>query len=328
MNVLLVGGTGLISTGIVKHLKARNADVTMLNRGKREDTTGGDVEVLTADRNDAAAFAAAVKGRQFDAVIDMICFTPEHADVSIKTFAGQCGHFVFCSTVCTYGVKVPPGVLVNETFPQEPISGYGRNKLLEAGAAGHFATTVVRPSSTYGPGGSLIDNLEYDPVAWDRIEKGLPVLCTGDGLGLWVSTYRDDCGKLFAYACGNAKTYGQSYNATRDAQFTWRDLYRQTAAALGRTADVLFVPRDWTVRQDPKRFGFPAEISGFHGAYDSSKAKADVPEFVCEVDYVEGARRTLEDVRRRGAWKDSDGDATYDRMVQSAQAFGIEAVPA
>lgn len=332
MNVLIIGGTGLISTGIVKHLRARGASITMLNRGQREDTTGGDIEILTADRNDEAAFAGAVAGRSFDVVIDMICFTPKQADASIKVFAGKCNQFIFCSTVCTYGVKIPPTVVVNETFPQEPISGYGRDKLtcekkfLEAEVRGDFAVTIIRPSSTYGPGGSLIDNLEGNPVSWDRIERGLPVLCTGDGLGLWVSTYRDDCGQLFAYACLNEKTYGQSYNATRDQNFTWRDLYQRTALALGKPAQVLFVPAAWVVKHDRRRFGLLAEITQFHGAYGSEKAKADVPEYRCETDYVDGAKKTLDDIRRRGAWKSSVGDTLYDDMVAKALAFGVEPV--
>lgn len=36
-------------------------------------------------------------------------------------------------------------------------------------------------------------------------------MCAGDGLGLWQSTHRDDCGKLFAYAALNSKTYGEAY---------------------------------------------------------------------------------------------------------------------
>jgi nucleoside-diphosphate-sugar epimerase len=324
----------LISTGIIKHLLARGATVSMLNRSRRENTIDGEVEQLTADRNEPAAFAAAVAGRTFDVVIDMICFSPKQADASIGLFAGRCKQFIFCSTVCTYGVKIPPCVLVNETFPQEPISGYGRDKLacekkfLDAHARGDFAVTIIRPSHTYGEGSPLIDNLEPDPVSWDRIERGLPVLCAGDGLGLWVSTHRDDCGKLFAYAALNEKTYGQAYNATRDDIFTWRDLLRESAQALGRAAQVLFVPAEWIVAHDPKRFGLLAEITQFHGAYSSEKAKADVPEFRCEIGYGEGAKRTLADMRRRGALKTSVGDALYDAMVDKAQAFGVKPVVA
>jgi nucleoside-diphosphate-sugar epimerase len=327
MRVLIIGGTGLISTGIVKHLLVRGAEVTVFNRGQRESTISPKVKQLHGDRGDVAALKAA---GTFDVVIDMICFTPQQAQASLDAFTGRCGHFIFCSTVCTYGVKTPSTVLVDETFPQEPISEYGRNKLtcekmlLDAHAATRFNVTIIRPSSTYGPGGNLIDNIEFDPVAWDRIERGLPVLCGGDGLGLWVSTHRDDCGKLFAYAAMNPKTFGQCYNATRDCQYTWRDLYRQAASVLGKPARLLFVPAGWIVAQDPKRFGLLREITQFHGAYSSEKAKRDVPEFVCDIDYPQGAAETIADIRRRGKWRSSEGDTLYQGMVDRAIGWGLE----
>jgi nucleoside-diphosphate-sugar epimerase len=260
----------------------------------------------------------------------MIGFTPDDAHSDIRAFAGRCGHFIFCSTVCTYGVKVPPGVLVDETFPQEPISTYGRNKLAaeqvlwEAHASGGMPVTIIRPSHTYGAELALIDNLEPDPVAWDRIEKGLPILCAGDGLGLWVSTHRDDCGKLFAYAAMNPKTFGQSYNATRRTVLTWRDYLQQVAAALGVPARVLFMPADWIVRHDPKRFGLLREITGFHGAYTSAKAERDVPEFRCDIDLIDGARQTLQLRRARDLWRSGSDDALYEAMVSKALARGVE----
>jgi nucleoside-diphosphate-sugar epimerase len=227
-------------------------------------------------------------------------------------------------------VKVPPNVLVDESFTQEPISEYGRNKVaserivLDAHRAKKMPVTIIRPSHTYGPGNPLIDNLEPDAVSWDRIERGLPVLCSGDGLGLWVSTHRDDVGKLFAYAAMNSRTFGESYNATRDEIFTWQDLIRETAAALGKTAQVIFMPAGWIVEHDPKRFGLLREITQFHGAYDSSKAKRDVPEFRCEIDYREGAAQTIADLRARGKWKSSEGDALYEGMVQKAVSAGVK----
>lgn len=327
MKVLVIGGTGLISVGIIKHLLAREADITLLNRGQRGLAPAGTTHII-ADRNDVPAVAAAIGGRAFDVVIDMVCFNPEQAKKIITQFAGQCRQFIFCSTVCTYGVKVPPRVLIDETFPQEPISGYGRDKLaceklfLEAHARGDFAATIVRPSSTYGPGGNLIDQVEFSPVAWDRIEKGQPVLIGGDGLGVWVSTHRDDCGKAFAYAALNEKTFGQSYNATRDEHQTWREIYAVVGGVLGKPVQAVFMPSAWIVAHDPTRFGLLREITQFHGAYTSDKAKRDIPQFVCDIDFKDGARETLDDVRRRG-WKNSDGDTLYDSMIAKALAAGV-----
>ncbi len=332
MNVLIVGGTGLISTGIVKHLLARSAQVTAFNRGKRESSLPPAVKTLNGDRNKFDDFERTFKDQRFDVVIDMVCFNPDQAESAIRAFEGRCEQFIFCSTVCTYGVKSPPNIFVNETFPQEPISTYGKNKLacekifLAAHEAGKFKTTIIRPSSTYGAGAPLIDNLESDPVSWDRVERGRPVLCAGDGLGLWVSTHRDDCGKLFAYAALNEKTYGQAYNATRDEHLTWQEYYRQVGAGLGKQPRVIFLPADWILKQDPTRFTLLREITRYHGAYDSSKAKRDVPEFKCEIGLEKGSRHTFADLRRRYAWKDSAVDKLYQTMVDQAIAMGLETV--
>jgi len=332
MRVLILGGTGLISVGIIKHLLDRDADITMFNRGKRESRIDPRVKQLTGDRNDFDVFERRFANERFDVVIDMIAYRPQHASSSIRTFRGRCEHFIFCSTVCVYGVKTPPSVLIDETFPLEPISQYGRDKrdceemFLKADKSGDFNVTIIRPSNTYGEGAPLIDQLEIDPPSWDRIKKGQPVICAGDGLGLWNSTHRDDVGKLFAYAAMNKKTFGQSYNATIDRVFTWRDYYREAAKSLGNPAQLYFLPTDLIVRQNPQRFKLLQEITAFHGAYSSAKARRDVPEFACEVSFEDGARRTFEDIERRNAWKTSSGDETYDRLIETAKSLSVEPV--
>lgn len=334
MRVLIVGGTGLISTGIVKHLIGRRADVTLFNRGRRNSSVPASVKQIHGDRDEPGALEKAFADERFDVVIDMIGFRAAQAEADVRAFGGKCEQLIFCSTVCTYGIESPGGVFVDETFPQKPISGYGRDKvecetiLRKAAEAGKFKLTIIRPSSTYGEGGGMIDNVEFNPVAWDRIERGLPVLCAGDGLGLWVSTHRDDCGKAFAYAAMNAKTYGQSYNATRAEHLAWRDYYKTIAGAMGKTARLVFMPAAWIVKHDPARFGLLREITAYHGAYDSSKARRDIPEFRCDIGLAEGARRTLEDVKSRGQWRDGRDDSVYQSMVDSAIGMGIEPVEA
>jgi nucleoside-diphosphate-sugar epimerase len=329
MKVLVIGGTGLISTGIVEHLLERGADVTLFNRGKRAAAPPG-TRVVVGDRNVAASF-----GRErFDVVIDMICFTPEQAEACAAAFAGRTEQLIFCSTVCTYGVNIPPSVLVDESFELRPTTEYARNKVAcerifeRAAAAGGFQTTIIRPSNTYGPGASLIDQMEFDSVVWDRVQQGLPVLCAGDGIGLWQSTHRHDVGKLFAYAAGNPKAYGQAFNATHDRVFTWRDYYREAAEALGARAQLVLAPAGWVVAQNRKRFGFLDEISRYHGAYSSAKAKATVPEFQCRISFVDGARETFADMKKRGAWRRHADDAEYSALVGRALELGFEQLTA
>ena len=84
------------------------------------------------------------------------------------------------------------------------------------------------------------------------------------------------------------------------------------------------MPAQWIVNHDPKRFGLLREITQFHGAYSSEKAKRDIPQFRGEIDFVEGARQTLDDVRRRSAWRDSRSDELYQSMVDKALNLGVQ----
>jgi nucleoside-diphosphate-sugar epimerase len=333
MKVLIIGGTGLISTGIVAQLRGRGADLTLFNRGKRGKKSG-EARLIVGDRNREGELEASLANERFDVVIDMICFTPEQAEATVRACSGRTEQLIFCSTVCTYGVDIPSGVLIDESFPLQPISDYGRNKVAcerifeRAQADGRFRTTIIRPSNTYGPGSPLIDQMEFDSVVWPRVEQGLPVLLAGDGIGLWQATHRDDVGRLFAYAAGNPKTYGEAFNATRDEVFTWRDYYREAARALGTRAHVVLAPAGWVIRKAPERFAFLAEITRYHGAYSSSKAKARVPEFRCDIGFERGARETFADMKRRGVFRAPESDAQYSALVDEALRLGFEQLEA
>ena len=73
MRVLVIGGTGTISTAIVRELLHKGHEVSVLNRGTQE-VEG--VTQITADRYHREAFLRAVENRKFDCVIDMICRKP------------------------------------------------------------------------------------------------------------------------------------------------------------------------------------------------------------------------------------------------------------
>ena len=332
MNVLILGGTGLISVGIVKHLLTRGARVCCLNRGqtpaKDVRPLPDDVEQVHADRNDVPATLAAVDGRHFDATIDMCAFTLEQGDAGLALARHvSSGHHLFCSTVCTYGVKIPPDVVIDETLPQQPISDYGRNKLtIERRLLDQndVPVTVVRPSHTYGEGAAMIDQLEYDPPTWGRMLAGRPVLIADGGLGLWNSTHRDDVGALFAYAAGREATFGKAYNATIERTFTWRDLYRKAADALGvDRPEVYSLPADWLIKRGGGRFVGLAEIFRFHGPYTSRLARQDVPEFDPQISFRDGAERTFDHLRATDSLK-LDDDGLTDRIIEQARGFGVQ----
>lgn len=335
MNVLIIGGTGLISTGIVQALRERGARITVFNRGQTDDRIGPDVRRLTGDRRDFPAFEKAMQAAgSWDVVIDMICFRPDEAESDLRAFVGRCGHFIFCSTVCTYG-NTQTTVPTLETTHQSPHSTYGREKLaceqlfLRAHADGKMPVTVIRPSHTFGPGGGIINNLNTDRTFLERLRRGRPVIVSGDGHGLWQSAYADDVGRGFAYAAGNPRCFGEAYNAVADEIVTWDQYVQRTAAAIGAPAPrLVHLPTDFLLAIDPQRYVGLAEIFRFHGVYSNAKLKRDIPEFRLTTPFEEGVRRTV-------AWIDAhqknpapEADALEDRLVAAWDRFSVESVKA
>ena len=103
MRVLIIGGTGIISTGITWLLVERGDEVVLYNRGQRKSLVAGGYEVITGDRRDFATFEKQMASAgHFDGVIDMFCFNPAELESAIRAFKGRTDHYVFCSTVDVY----------------------------------------------------------------------------------------------------------------------------------------------------------------------------------------------------------------------------------
>ncbi len=330
MKVLVLGGTGQISRGIVRRLLEMKAQVTLFNRGNHPERVPPGVEVMVGDRDRLPEMGDRIRAGRFDAAVDMVCFRPEQARQAVDALGGSVGHYVFCSTVCTYGTYFPgrSGLKIREDDPQEPVSGYGRDKLecekvfFGAHRAGRMKVTVFRPSCTYGPGGNLIDNLGWDSPAWDRMERGLPVLCADSGQGLWQACHADDAGVAFARALGRPACFGKAYNLVHDGVMTWNEYYGRVAAGLGTRARIVYLGADEIIARDPARFSGLAEIFRFHGAYDNAALKRDVPEFRQEVPLERGSRGLIEDMKQRGIFRKSEDDPLYASLVEKALEAG------
>ncbi|HWA26421.1 MAG TPA: NAD-dependent epimerase/dehydratase family protein [Lacunisphaera sp.] len=328
MNVLIVGGTGLISTGIVRALRARGADITVFNRGRTDDRLGEGVRRLVGDRQDFGAFERAVAASgPWDAVIDMICFRPDEAASVLRACTGRCRHFIFCSTVCTYG-DTQTVIPTTEETPQRPHSDYGRNKLaceqlfLRADAAGDVQVTIIRPSHTFGPGGGIINNLHIEPTFLARLRAGRPIIVSGDGHGLWQSAYADDVGRAFAHAAGNPRCFGQAYNAVADEVATWDQYVLRTAAAIGAPVPrLVHLPTDLLLAHDRARFVLLEEITRFHGVYSNARLKRDVPEFRLTTPYEDGVRLTVDWIDRHRPVAPLTEDMPDDRLIAAWDRF-------
>jgi nucleoside-diphosphate-sugar epimerase len=328
LKILIIGGTGLISTAITGQLLARGEEVTLYNRGKSEARIPDGAKILHGDRKQYAEFETQMaEAGQFDCVIDMVGFVPEDAESVIRAFKGRIGHFIFCSTVCTYGgpaSRYP----IREDEPRRPIGSYGANKvkcediLMAAGELGDFPVTVMRPSQTYGEGGTIVHSLGWRTSYLDRIRKGKPIIVHGDGSCLWAACHIDDVGRGFVNAAGNAKAYGKSYNLTGEEWMTWNRYHEGVAEALNAPKPTLVhIPADLMARIAPKHFGISIDIFQYPSIFDNSAAIADLG-FQYTIPWVEGVRRTVAWLDARNKIENSDDDLFDDKVIAAWEQLG------
>ena len=99
LNILVLGGTGFIGPHEINYARARGHKVTMFNRGKTAPGMFPDVENLIGDRDDQLD---ALKGREWDAVIDNSGFFPRHARLSSYLLNCNVDQYLFVSSISDY----------------------------------------------------------------------------------------------------------------------------------------------------------------------------------------------------------------------------------
>lgn len=321
MKILIIGGTGLISTAISRQLLARGDEVTLFNRGKSEVRFQEGAKYLHGDRKDYPAFEDQMAAAgPFDCVIDMIGFVPDDAESAIRAFRGKIRHFIFCSTVCVYGgpaSRYP----IREDEERRPTGTYGANKtlceatLLAADHRGDFRVTVMRPSQTYGEGGVIVHSLGTRTTYLDRIRKGKPIIVHGDGSCLWAACHIDDVAAGFIGAAGNPLAMGKTYNVTGEEWMTWNRYHQGVAEALGAPEPKLVhIPTDLLGRIAPKRAAISVDIFQYPSVFDNSAAMEDLG-FRYTIPWVEGVRRTVAWLDERNKIENSDDDPLEDQVL-------------
>jgi nucleoside-diphosphate-sugar epimerase len=341
MRILIIGGTGLISTAIVDQLLERGDDVTIVNRGVTTVRFAGAerVRVLRGDRHDFAGFEQQMRDEtarhRFDAVIDMVAFQPAEAESLLRAFAGRVKQIVVCSTVCVYGgpmTRVPAA----DDEPHRPVTQYGRNKsaieqtLLAANGRDGLHTTVLRPSFTTGEGHTLGGAVMFDDSTLDRFRQGRPIVVHDDGRTPWAIAHVSDVARGFVGALLNERAYGQSYHLTSDEHTTWDGVYRAMAEAAGAQSQAairspfVHIPTGWLASVAPRRTVGINFIYQYGSTFDNAKAARDL-DFRTTVPLVETFRRQI-------AWMEAnhkvvrvEDDPFQDRLID---AFEKRQLPA
>ena len=158
MRVVVIGGTGHIGTFLIPRLVNGGHEVIVASRGKRDPyvphAAWKAVERIEIDRlaEDASrTFGPRIAALEADAVVDLLCFTPESAQQLVDALQPRLTLLLHCGTMWVHGR--PTTVPVTEDAPRHPFGDYGIKKaaieklLHDATRRGAARAVVLHPGA-------------------------------------------------------------------------------------------------------------------------------------------------------------------------------------
>ena len=328
---LFIGGTGTISTAITRQLAAEGEwDLTLLNRGNRNEGLPKNVRILKADIDDEVGVRTMLAGTQWDCVCDFIGFVPAQVERDWRLFKGRTKQYMYISSASAYQKPAMSPFITEGTPLVNPYWEYSRNKiacedfLMEKFRTEGFPVTIIRPSHTYDER-SVPLGVHGDNGSWQvlrRMLDGKPVIIHGDGTSQWTLTHNSDFAKGFIGLMGNPHALGNAFQITSDETLTWDQIYQTIADILGVELKAYHVASEFLDEAGP--YDFRGGLTGDKSwtvLFDNAKLKRAVPGFQATVRFEEGVRWTIENILAHPELQKLDPafDAWCDRVIEALE---------
>lgn len=330
MKVLIIGGTGTISTAVSRKIVEKGYELYIINRGNGNDSLPSHINFIKADINNEQEVSEKLSGMTFDVVCDFIAFVRPQLERDFRLFNGKTKQFIFISSASAYN-KLPSDYVITEgTTLANPYWEYSRNKieceeyLLKMYRDHGFPVTIVRPSHTYCeksvPLGVHGNNGSWQVVK--RMLEGKPVIIHGDGTSLWTMTDSRDFAVGFVGLFLNPHAIGEVFHITSDETLTWNQIYQKIADALGVKLNPYYVSSEFLASVSD--YDYTGSLIGDKSnsvVFDNTKLKRAVPEFKTSIRFDEGIKRTVEYVLLNKECQNDDEqfDKWCDRVIEALE---------
>lgn len=252
--VVLIGATGHIGSYLVPRLVRGGHEVIALSRGEREPYISAPewnrVQRVSVDReaeDTAGRFGERIAALAPDAVIDMLCFTPESAAQLVDALRPTRPLHLHCGTIWVHGrsARVP----VTEDEPRTAYGAYGTGKaavealLWRETIAGGVPSVILHPGHITGPWSSVTPAGNLDVDVWRRLAAGEPLALPDQGLGVLHHVHADDVAQAFERALLRPEAVGASFHVVSEQAMTLRGLAAGVAGWFGREPIIEYVDR-------------------------------------------------------------------------------------
>lgn len=333
MDILIIGGSGILSSAVVDRCIEKGFNVTMMNRGHNTHYINKKAKLLICDARDSQSVNNITGGLHFDVVIDFIVFTKEQLEKSLDLFGRIADQYVFISSAQVYNTSNNKVLEETDETPQ-PLWQYSVNKdicekyLRSYCKEAHINYTIVRPGVNYD--NRRIPYGMYPPIGmhWtivSRILAGKPIITWNHGENKLNLTRVEDFAVGLVELLGNEKAYNESFNVCGDFVYKWKEVLD----VLGELLNVKVKTVDLPLGDYANELGIEDREMLLGGracdlVCSNSKLKSIVPSFSSKIELKEGIQMTLEWYKANNFYQGFDyrWDAEQDRIIRKMAANG------
>lgn len=325
MQILIIGGTGVLSSAVTEVAIKKSIKITMINRGNH--SIPQNVELIKSDRKNFNFIKKSLQGKTFDAVMDFLCYSDNDTEESVRFYSNYTRQYFFISSCAVYDTQKMGGRPCSEDDVKSlAIWDYSVNKwrseqkvhLLFKNLDCKY--TIIRPCVTYGN-----TRIPYgiDPRCrchWTliaRILEGKPIIRWNGGNNRCNMTRVEDFAVGVVGLIGNENAYNEAFNVCGEETPTWNDVLAIISKTIGKEIKTIDIPSEYYAKELPLRKGEILGGRSIDAIMDNSKIKSIVPEFRQTIYIEEGIQKTIEAYKQNNFEEGIDWkfDADTDRII-------------
>lgn len=301
MNLLIIGGTGLLSGSVLSLALEKGFCITMINRGRRSFPKN--VELIKSDFRNYTYIKKQLQGRHFDVAIDFLCSRKIDSYESVKLYSMFATQYIYISSCAVYDNSSSHSSLFTEDFEEyQKIWSYGLNKYLGEQIikkfcyANHCQYTIIRPSITYGdsriPYG-IMPAYGYHWTLVARILADKPIIRWNSGKNCCNIMHVDDFAQAVVCLMGNSKAYNEIFNVCGDEILSYNDILDEISKIISHPIKTIDIPSNYYAKKCPSKAG---EILGGRSldlCCSNNKLKNILNNWNTTIKINQGLRKTI-----------------------------------
>lgn len=326
MNILVLGGSGVLSSDIVDKCLKDGHQVYIITRGTNPILKRDGLHSIVGNVRDLETLQFEIRKNDYDVVLDFLSYTREHLEYSYYHLANLCKHYIFISSACVFRRAPEDGVISENSIKPNPNLEYGihKNECEEFLRSNYLKYkckyTIVRPYITYG---DIRIPVGVAPVAryhWTiigRILSGKPFFIWDDGSNKCTLMHTQDFAYNFCQLLLNERAYNEDVNLVGDDCQSWMDVLTMIYKLCNQNVNIEKVSLNTLCQLLPRYAGYIRGDRSLNAVFDNSKLKSIISDYRQTISLKEGVNRTINYYRTNNYLNGIDYryDGDIDRML-------------